>query len=180
MSVHASTDPLPPTAPAVTHARGRQVLALFGFLGLSAAAWAAASVPIILNTSGWFAASTKAPWMPPGWMFRSAWMLLYVGVAIAAWLVWRKGALKGPTLAGYVAQLVLNAGWPMIFFGLYPVLGQAALWAALVVMAALAACLIFLIIRFGPVDAAAGTLVLPYFSWVVFSSSLNLYSALHN
>ncbi|HEY1156968.1 MAG TPA: tryptophan-rich sensory protein [Arthrobacter sp.] len=38
----------------------------------------------------------------------------------------------------------------------------------------------FLILKFGPVDAAAGYLVLPYFSWLVFSASLNLYSAIHN
>jgi benzodiazapine receptor len=38
----------------------------------------------------------------------------------------------------------------------------------------------FLILRFGPVSPAAGLLMLPYLSWVVFSSSLNLYSAIHN
>jgi tryptophan-rich sensory protein len=32
----------------------------------------------------------------------------------------------------------------------------------------------------GPVQTWAGLLVLPYLSWVVFSASLNLYSALHN
>jgi tryptophan-rich sensory protein len=48
------------------------------------------------------------------------------------------------------------------------------------VICVLTATLAFLILRFGPVDAAAGILVLPYFSWLVFSGSLNLYSALHN
>lgn len=161
-------------------ARGQQAVALAGFLALSAAAWALASVPIILHSGGWFAGSAKAPWMPPGWMFRSMWMLLYVGVAVAAWLVWRKGKLRGGTLAGYLVQLVLNAAWPLAFFGLFPVFGAAALWAAFLVIAGLAASLAFLVVRFGPVSPAAGLLMLPYFSWVVFSSSLNLYSAIHN
>ncbi|GGI79859.1 TspO/MBR family protein [Pseudarthrobacter scleromae] len=160
--------------------RSQQAVALAGFFSLSLAAWAAASVPIILHSSGWFAVSAKAPWMPPGWMFRSMWMLLYAAVAVAAWLVWRKGALTGGTLAGYLTQLVLNAAWPLAFFGLFPVFGGASLWAAFLVIAALGASVAFLILRFGPVSPAAGLLMLPYLSWVVFSSSLNLYSAIHN
>ena len=156
------------------------MLALMGFVALSGAAWALASIPIILHGGGWFASSVKAPWMPPGWMFRTMWMSLYAAVAVAAWLVWRKGALTGTTRAGYIHQLVLNAGWPLAFFGLYPVLGTVALWAAFVVISGLAISLVLLILRFGPVSTTAGLLVLPYFSWVVFSASLNLYSALHN
>ena len=157
-----------------------QGLALAGFLALSALAWLLSSVPIILNSGGWYAGSAKAPWMPPSWMFRSTWMLLYAGVATAAWLVWRKGRLAGGTRAGYVVQLLLNAAWPVTFFALYPMLGAVALWAAFAVICALTATLAFLILRFGPVDAAAGCLVLPYFSWLVYCASLNLYSAIHN
>jgi tryptophan-rich sensory protein len=162
------------------HGLSTQILGLAGFLALSVTAWALATVPILLNMHGWFAASIQAPWMPPQWMFRSMWMMLYASIAVAAWLVWRKGGLTGATMAGYLAQLVLNASWPLSYFGLYPLLGPAALWAALAVLALLAACLVFLVVRFGPVDTVAGVLVLPYFSWVLFSGSLNLYSALHN
>nr|WP_217509224.1 TspO/MBR family protein [Pseudarthrobacter sp. C4D7] len=149
-------------------------------MALSALAWVAASVPIILNSGGWYAGSLKAPWMPPSWMFRSAWVVLYAGVALAAWLVWRKGGLSGVTRAGYVVQLLLNTAWPLTFFALYPLLGVSALWAAFAVICLLTATLAFLILRFGPVDATAGYLVLPYFSWLVFSASLNLYAAIHN
>ncbi|MFJ5860299.1 TspO/MBR family protein [Pseudarthrobacter sp. NPDC092439] len=159
--------------------RARDLPALAGFIALSAATWFLAAVPI-RSAGSWFAASAQAPWMPPGWLFRSMWMLLYAGVAIAAWLVWRRGALRGSTLAGYCAQLGLNAVWPLAFFGLYPLLGTPALWAAFLLITALAASLAFLILRFGPVSGAAGLLLLPYFSWVVFSASLNLYSAMHN
>lgn len=169
-----------PAAPKGLPGFRSQIFALAGFLALSAAAWALASIPIILNSSGWYAGSVKAPWMPPSWMFRTTWMLLYVGVAAAAWLVWRKGGLTGSTRVGYVVQLLLNAAWPMAFFAMYPMLGTAALWTAFVVICGLTATLAFLILRFGPVDTAAGLLVLPYFSWLVFSGSLNLYSALHN
>ncbi|MEQ7738299.1 TspO/MBR family protein, partial [Escherichia coli] len=88
--MHANIDPQPASGTA-RHTSGRriQALALLGFLGLSLGAWALASIPIILNSTGWFADSVKAPWMPPGWMFRSVWLTLYAGVAVAAWLVWR-------------------------------------------------------------------------------------------
>jgi tryptophan-rich sensory protein len=178
-TVPADSGPTP--APArVRPGRGRQILALSGFLGLSAAAWFLAAIPIIHNAGGWFAASVQAPWTPPGWMFRSMWMLLYVGVAFAAWLVWRRGALTGSTVAGYGIQLILNAAWPFAFFGLYPLLGSIALWAAFVVISALALSLAFLVLRFGPASSTAGILMLPYLSWVVFSASLNLYAAIHN
>ena len=130
----------PPTVTAEVHpqlpSHGLQAVAFIGFLALSAAAWALASIPIILNLGGWFAAAANAPWMPPGWMFRSMWMALYAGVAVAAWLVWRRGAMVGGTLAGYTAQLLLNAAWPATFFGLFPILGPAALWAAFAVICA--------------------------------------------
>ena len=171
--------PRPVARPPVAGARS-QVAALAGFLALSALAWVLASAPIILNANGWYAGSVKAPWMPPTWMFRTTWMGLYVGVAAAAWLVWRRGGLAGGTRTGYVLQLLLNTAWPVAFFGLYPMLGAPALWAAFLIICALAGTLAFLTLRFGPVDAAAGVLVLPYFSWLVFSASLNLYAAMHN
>lgn len=160
-------------------APARQFPALAGFLAASVATWLLAAVPIRF-AGGWFAGSLQAPWMPPGWMFRSLWMVLYAGVAVAAWLVWRRGALHGSALAGYCAQLALNAAWPAVFFGLYPRLGAPALWAAFAVIIALAASLAFLTLRFGPASRIAGLLLLPYFSWVVFSATLNLYSAIHN
>ncbi|MDQ0731889.1 TspO/MBR family protein [Arthrobacter sp. B1I2] len=159
---------------------GRQVLALAGFLALSYAVCLLAAVPITLHMNGWFAASTKAPWMPAGWMFRSVWMVLYACIGVSGWLVWRRGALTGRVLRRYGLQLLLNLAWPFAFFAMYPMLGPVALWLALAVICALAGVLVLLILDVGPVHTLAGLLVLPYFSWVVFSASLNLYSAVYN
>lgn len=163
-------------------ARGsrRQVVGLLGFLGLSMAAWTIASIPIMLNSTGWFATSAKAPWTPPGWMFRTMWMFLYAAVAVSAWLVWCRHALHGSTRRWYAAQLLFNAAWPLTFFGLHPLIGTAALWVALAVLTGLCVSVGFLVVRFGPVSNSAGLLVLPYLSWVIYSLSLNLYSALNN
>jgi benzodiazapine receptor len=154
--------------------------ALAGFLAVSYAVCMLASVPIILHSNGWFATSTKAPWMPAGWMFRMVWIALYACIGVSAWLVWRRGALAGRVLGYYALQLVLNLAWPFVFFAMFPMLGSAALWLAFAVICALAFVLALLVTRAGPVHTWAGLLVLPYLSWVVFSASLNLYSALHN
>ncbi len=113
-------------------------------------------------------------------MFRSVWIALYGCSGAAAWLVWRKGVLAGRARRTYGLQLLLNLAWPFTFFALYPLLGTAALWIAFAFICALATVLMLLILEFGPVHTGAGLLVLPYFSWVVFSASLNLYSAIHN
>jgi translocator protein len=48
----------------------------------------------IATSSGlrdWYDDLDKAPWNPPAWVFGPAWTILYVVMAIAAWLVGRDG-----------------------------------------------------------------------------------------
>ncbi|MCB5291393.1 hypothetical protein BJQ90_00818 [Arthrobacter sp. SO3] len=67
-----------------------------------------------------------------------------------------------------------------MFFGLYPLLGTAALWLALLVIGAHAVTATAAVLHFGPISRTAGLLMLPYISWLVFSASLNLYAAANN
>ena len=41
----------------------------------------------------WYADLAKPSWTPPGWIFGPVWTLLYVMMAVAAWLVWRQDGL---------------------------------------------------------------------------------------
>jgi tryptophan-rich sensory protein len=36
------------------------------------------------------------------------------------------------------------------------------------------------VLHFGPISKVAGLLLLPYVTWIVFASSLNLWAALNN
>jgi benzodiazapine receptor len=158
-----------------------QIAALLGFLAASCAVAMLGSIPIILNSNGWYAGADKAPWTPPGWMFGSTWTAIYAAMAVAAWLVWRQRSLfRRTALRLYGAQLVLNLAWPPTFFGLYPMMGTAALWLGLLVLAALAGTVVLTVVHFGPISRTAGLLMLPYISWLVFSASLNVYAAVHN
>lgn len=160
---------------------GWQIAALPGFLAASHAVSYLASLAIVSNANGWYAAADKASWTPPGWAFGSVWMVLYTAMAVAAWLVWRKGSGPGrAAMRSFGLLLVLNLAWAPLFFGLYPMLGTAALWLALLVIAAHATVAAAAVVRFGPVSRTAGLLMLPYVSWIVFSASLNLYAAASN
>ena len=153
---------------------------MLGFLAVSWLVSLLGSLPIRMNGT-WYALADKAPWTPPGWIFSSVWLVLYAAVAVAVWLVWRQRLFpRGAALKIYGTLLLLNLAWPLFFFGLYPMLGTAALWLALAVLAAHAVAATLTVLHFGPISRTAGLLMLPYLSWLVFSASLNLFAAVHN
>ncbi len=119
----------------------------------------------------WYAALEKPFFTPPNWLFAPAWVTLYVLMAVAAFLVWRRGlSAEGvkPALVIFLVQLVINAFWSVAFFGLKsPVAGA-------VVIIVLWVAILFTIIRFFRLSAAAGSLLLPYILWVSFAAALNI------
>jgi benzodiazapine receptor len=118
----------------------------------------------------WYAA-LKKPWFtPPNWLFGPAWITLYLLMAIAAWLVWQKG-LAHPgvraALAAFVTQLLLNALWAPVFFGL-----RAPLAGAVVIVLLWLAILLTMVL-FWKISRPAAWLLLPYLLWVTYASALN-------
>ncbi len=117
----------------------------------------------------WYASLRKPSWNPPGWIFGPVWTALYAMMAVAAWLVWRRGgfAAQRRPLGWFLAQLALNAAWTPLFFGLHwPGVAFAEivlLWLAIV--ATLAA--------FRRVSRTATLLLVPYLLWVTFATVLN-------
>lgn len=164
-----------------SHSSGVQVLGLAVFLAASALVSWLGAIATLNNVNGWYVAADKAPWSPPNWVFGPVWTLLYVAMAVAAWLVWRRRAERTrPALVAYGIQLLLNLVWTPVFFGLYPVMGTPALWLGFAVIIALIIAVTVTVLFFGPISRAAGLLLLPYVSWLVFAASLNLWAALHN
>ncbi|MDQ0679970.1 benzodiazapine receptor [Arthrobacter pascens] len=173
----------PGTGPPASGQRGTaaQLLMLVVFLAASAAVAGLGSVAVVANVNGWFATADMPPWTPPKSAFGPVWTVLYIGMAVAAWLVWRHGAgLTSRPLKLYWAQLLLNLAWTPLFFGLYPILGSLALWLGLAVILALIVALSFTVMDFGPISTPAGILLLPYLSWVIFAGTLNAWAAVNN
>lgn len=117
----------------------------------------------------WYVTLRKPSFNPPNWVFGPVWTLLYVMMGAAAARVWcRTGT---PEVSGalrvYMGQVVLNAAWSIIFFGLHAPL------CALVEIVALWACILWCMERFNQVDVMARWLLLPYMLWVSFATVLN-------
>jgi benzodiazapine receptor len=135
------------------------------------AAGAIGSVFTAPNIPTWYAALEKPFFTPPSWLFAPAWITLYLLMAIAAFLIWRKGLGEEGVkcaLTVFLVQLVLNALWSVVFFGL-----QSPLYGMVVILAMWIAILLT-IIKFFRLSAAAGSLMLPYILWVTFASALNI------
>lgn len=143
-----------------------EAAALVGFF---AAALAAASTGGIFRPGAWYASLNKPAWCPPNWLFAPAWAVLYVLIAISGWLVWREAGFAGaaPALAIYAVQLVLNAGWSGIFFGM------KRIGLALVELVLLWLSIAATIFAFSAHHAVAAWLLVPYLAWVTFAGALN-------
>jgi benzodiazapine receptor len=121
------------------------------------------------SVGDWYAGLSKPAWTPPNSVFGPVWSLLYVMMAVAAWLVWRRHGLSASAaMTLFAVQLVLNVAWSALFFGLrMPGAAFAEillLWCLLVATA----------VAFWRAVPAAGWLMLPYAAWVTFASALNL------
>jgi tryptophan-rich sensory protein len=144
----------------------RRFPALAGWLALCLAA---SGTAVFVSTGGWYAALHKPAWNPPAWLFGPVWTVLYIMMAVAAWLVWCEGGWKaqGRALGLFLAQWLLNALWTPLFFGLHlagPAFGEiVVLWLVLAVT----------LRAFWRVRRVAGILLLPYLAWVSFAAALN-------
>jgi len=153
----------------------RSALTLIAFLAISFAVAGLGTIATLDNVDGWYADAEKVAWNPPNWIFGPVWTLLYTVMSVAAWSIWRQRDRVNvrPALAAYVVQLVLNALWTPVFFGLYPAAGASALWIALVIIVALDVAVLVTMIRFYRVHRLAAWLLVPYWAWVLFATTLN-------
>lgn len=137
------------------------VTLLIGFLS---------SLAVMGQVETWYR-SVERPWFtPPNWIFGPVWTLLYILMGIAAGLVWNQGIERQDVrraLSFYGVQLVLNALWSILFFGLHtPGL-------ALAEIAVLWVFIILTMIAVARVRKASAWLMLPYICWVSFAAILN-------
>ncbi len=121
------------------------------------------------NIDGWYAALRKPPWNPPNWVFGPVWSVLYLLMAVAAWLVWRRRdfARVSLPLALFGVQLVLNGLWSVLFFGWHrpdlALIEIVFLWSAILAT----------MLAFRRVVPLATRLLVPYLLWVSFAAVLN-------
>jgi tryptophan-rich sensory protein len=114
----------------------------------------------------WYPTLAKPAWTPPAWLFGPVWTALYAMMALAGWLVWRRAGWCG-ALVWFAAQLVLNATWSPVFFGLqrigWALINIILLWLAIAGTT----------VAFWRVTPVAAGLFVPYLAWVSFATALN-------
>jgi benzodiazapine receptor len=146
-------------------------LALFLALTLSAGVIGALFSPAFSAPAAhWYAALVKPGWVPPQNWFPPVWIVLYVLMAIAAWIIWRERYHRGRTVAitAYVIQLLINTLWAPVFFGLKNI--DAGLFCIVALWLAVA----WTMREFARVKSAAALILLPYSLWVTFVAAINL------
>jgi len=132
----------------------------FGFIG---------SFFTTSSITNWYAFINKPLFSPPNWIFGPVWTLLYILMGISAFLIWKKrDNLKTKSaLIFYGIQLILNALWSIIFFGMHnpglALLEIIILWLFILIT----------LIKFYKINKTAGLLFIPYLLWVSFASILN-------
>ncbi|MDQ5928028.1 MAG: hypothetical protein QG633_466 [Patescibacteria group bacterium] len=118
----------------------------------------------------WYATLTKPELNPPSWVFGPVWTTLYLLMGVSAFLIWQKGWARKDVkiaLSVYGVQLVLNALWSIVFFGMQnPGL-------ALVNIALLFVSIVATMVLFYKISRPAMYLLIPYILWVSFASYLN-------
>lgn len=140
-------------------------LVLFGF---GVAAMAAATTGAAFPPGEWYKALRKPAWTPPDWLFPVAWTALYIAIVVAAWrMALADHPLVPLAMACWAAQIVLNALWSPVFFGLRR-LGAAmaalvCLWLAVAATLAVAT----------QIDMVSAYLFAPYLVWVSYAGALN-------
>jgi len=152
-------------------ARSRDILKLVVSIAACQCAGLIGSIFTMPAIPTWYETLAKPSFTPPSWLFAPAWVTLYILMGVAAFLIWRKGLdirnVK-TALIIFLVQLVLNALWSAIFFGAKSLIGGA------VVIVLLWIAILFTILRFFKISAAAGGLLIPYILWVSFASVLNI------
>jgi translocator protein len=142
---------------------------IFGLAGWLVLCFGVAAFGTQFVPGGWYAGLTKPAWNPPPWLFGPVWTALYTMMAVAAWLIWKRGGFKAMRLplGLFLLQLLFNALWPWLFFGRHqPALAFVDI---LLLWLAIAATLVTI----HRVSRAAPWLLAPYLAWVSFAAALN-------
>lgn len=118
----------------------------------------------------WYPTLVKPSFNPPNWIFAPVWTSLYVMMGVAAGLIWNQITTQKvavtKALQIFAIQLILNALWSYLFFGLHNLM-----------LATIEVVLLWLMIfetysQFAKINKTASYLMLPYLAWVSFASVL--------
>ena len=118
---------------------------------------------------GFSQAVQQPPLSPPMILFPIVWSILYALMGIGSARIWLSppSADRSKSLNIYVAQLILNFFWSLIFFNAQAY-GFAFFW-----LLGLWLLVLWMIVTFRKADPLAAWLQIPYLLWLTFAAYLN-------
>lgn len=121
------------------------------------------------SVNDWFRTLTEPPYDPPGWIIPIVWLVLYLMIAIAGFLVWEQNEAHDilPAMSIFAVQILLNALWPVLFFGLHE-LG----WAFVEICLLWTSAASFIVLSWS-ISRVAAYLFVPYGIWLAYAGYLN-------
>lgn len=139
---------------------------IFAGVLIGLACFGAAATGAVFSPGTWYERLAKPSWTPPNWAFPVVWSILYIMIGVAGWRVWATEGL-GLGVALWTFQIVSNASWSPVFFGLRRM--DLGMVAVSVLWASVAAC----VFVFAGIDRVAALLMAPYLLWVTIAAALN-------
>ncbi len=158
----------------------KRYVSLLAFIALVFSVSFVSSSITMPAVQSWYQEIEKAAWNPPDYVFAPVWTTLYLMIAIAGWRVWQKLSgdlrtrLTHPAMRVYWLQLLCNFLWSVLFFGMMSFI------AAFIDIVLLLIAIALTIRAFRAIDKWAAYLLVPYFLWVLYASTLNAAIAILN
>lgn len=116
--------------------------------------------------SNWYESLVKPWFQPPSWLFGPVWITLYLLMGISLYLILINKKKSNLALGAFGVQLILNALWTLVFFGLNNI------FLAFIEIVLLWLAILATIYLFYEIDKRAAYLLAPYIIWVTFAMIL--------
>ena len=93
-------------------------LLIFNILAFGASAWG--SFVTNLYKEPWYSEIAKSSFTPPDWVFAPVWIILYIAMSVAIWLIWINPKRVEKIIYIYFIHLLINGSWSIFFFRTSP------------------------------------------------------------
>ena len=142
-------------------------LVIFNILAFGASAWG--SYVTNLYKEPWYSEIAKPSFNPPDWIFAPGWIILYIAMSVAIWLIWINPKRVEKIIYIYFIHLLINGSWSIFFFGLHLIL------VSLLVIVIIIFFVVWLIKLYYPINKLSSFLMVPYLMWLSYALFLNFY-----
>ena len=142
-------------------------LLIFIVLAFGASAWGGLITSFYKEP--WYSTIIKPEFNPPDWIFAPVWIVLYLAMSVAIWLIWINPKKSEKVIYIYFIHLLINGSWSLFFFGLHLIL------VSLIIIGIIIFFVIWLIKLYYPINKISAFLMIPYLVWLSYAFILNLY-----